>query len=282
MPASQGLPGGFDPPQAERNPPAARPTLKAPRKARSCQSRRFPPRFRPLAERIPAARAAVAQLVRAPDCGSGGRWFESTQLYQLKRYKHYIFHDRIRRCLWLFFEEAPGKHVDRIGICVLIVIRIQDGAADADRRRRGPVYRQAVGSGRGDRSDRARPIGHMLDQDEAVKLIRKGQPRAWWFVVVSRSDPAWLNCNARPKYGCIAKIRTRKSLIAFATSIARGNRGMRAAPIAGGCIGGYGTTIETAPFFGERRTDFSPSCWAVKRPPEMAAFSLVKERVADA
>jgi hypothetical protein len=25
--------------------------------------------------------AAVAQLVRAPDCGSGGRWFESTQLY---------------------------------------------------------------------------------------------------------------------------------------------------------------------------------------------------------
>ena len=29
-------------------------------------------------------RAAVAQLVRAPDCGSGGRWFESTQLYQHK------------------------------------------------------------------------------------------------------------------------------------------------------------------------------------------------------
>src|SRR5882724_13710532 len=26
-------------------------------------------------------RAAVAQLVRAPDCGSGGRWFEPTQLY---------------------------------------------------------------------------------------------------------------------------------------------------------------------------------------------------------
>jgi hypothetical protein len=33
--------------------------------------------------RLPTAgRAAVAQLVRAPDCGSGGRWFESTQLYQ--------------------------------------------------------------------------------------------------------------------------------------------------------------------------------------------------------
>src|SRR5262245_39216901 len=36
------------------------------------------PTFAPLAR----ARAAVAQLVRAPDCGSGGRWFESTQLYQ--------------------------------------------------------------------------------------------------------------------------------------------------------------------------------------------------------
>ena len=29
-----------------------------------------------------ALRAVVAQLVRAPDCGSGGRWFEPTQLYQ--------------------------------------------------------------------------------------------------------------------------------------------------------------------------------------------------------
>src|SRR5438045_7715163 len=25
--------------------------------------------------------AVVAQLVRAPDCGSGGRWFKPTQLY---------------------------------------------------------------------------------------------------------------------------------------------------------------------------------------------------------
>ena len=39
-----------------------------------------PPSFRALTDR--AGRAAVAQLVRAPDCGSGGRWFESTQLYQ--------------------------------------------------------------------------------------------------------------------------------------------------------------------------------------------------------
>ena len=30
----------------------------------------------------PRHHAAVAQLVRAPDCGSGGRWFEPTQLYQ--------------------------------------------------------------------------------------------------------------------------------------------------------------------------------------------------------
>jgi hypothetical protein len=36
--------------------------------------------FHALADREPCA--AVAQLVRAPDCGSGGRWFESTQLYQ--------------------------------------------------------------------------------------------------------------------------------------------------------------------------------------------------------
>src|SRR6187551_287978 len=40
------------------------------------------PRFDPLCE--PFARivcAAVAQLVRAPVCGTGGRWFEPTQLY---------------------------------------------------------------------------------------------------------------------------------------------------------------------------------------------------------
>jgi hypothetical protein len=36
-------------------------------------------------------RAAVAQLVRAPDCGSGGRWFDSTQLYHLKYLKSVTF-----------------------------------------------------------------------------------------------------------------------------------------------------------------------------------------------
>ena len=30
---------------------------------------------------VPPSCAVVAQLVRAPDCGSGGRWFEPTQLY---------------------------------------------------------------------------------------------------------------------------------------------------------------------------------------------------------
>ena len=39
--------------------------------------------FRPLAAR-PARCAVVAQLVRAPDCGSGGRWFKPTQLYHSK------------------------------------------------------------------------------------------------------------------------------------------------------------------------------------------------------
>jgi hypothetical protein len=44
------------------------------------KKRTVPPRFARAFTKAP--RAAVAQLVRAPDCGSGGRWFESTQLYQ--------------------------------------------------------------------------------------------------------------------------------------------------------------------------------------------------------
>src|SRR5262245_6479123 len=46
--------------------------------ASSCQRRAFLLGSRPHL-------AAVAQLVRAPDCGSGGRWFESTQLYQVNQ-----------------------------------------------------------------------------------------------------------------------------------------------------------------------------------------------------
>ena len=44
------------------------------------------PRFRPFAGPFFRGRpedAVVAQLVRAPVCGTGGRWFEPTQLYHL-------------------------------------------------------------------------------------------------------------------------------------------------------------------------------------------------------
>src|ERR1700730_15556831 len=34
----------------------------------------------------PLQDAVVAQLVRAPVCGTGGRWFEPTQLYQQKQW----------------------------------------------------------------------------------------------------------------------------------------------------------------------------------------------------
>ena len=42
------------------------------------------PSFRPVRRPLsgPAKDAVVAQLVRAPVCGTGGRWFEPTQLYQ--------------------------------------------------------------------------------------------------------------------------------------------------------------------------------------------------------
>lgn len=42
--------------------------------------------FRPSLDLNCVPWAVVAQLVRAPDCGSGGRWFEPTQLYQ--RFQH--------------------------------------------------------------------------------------------------------------------------------------------------------------------------------------------------
>src|SRR5882757_5032591 len=37
------------------------------------------------------SRAVVAQLVRAPDCGSGGRWFKPTQLYHSHRMMRSVF-----------------------------------------------------------------------------------------------------------------------------------------------------------------------------------------------
>jgi hypothetical protein len=55
--------------------------------------------------------AAVAQLVRAPDCGSGGRWFESTQLYQAE-ITHEIF---LIAAPLSGFDFASGRH--RVGSC---------------------------------------------------------------------------------------------------------------------------------------------------------------------
>jgi hypothetical protein len=52
---------------------------------------------------------------------------------------------------------------------------------------------------------------------------------------------------------------------------------MRAAPIAGGCIGGIRDDDRDRTFLWGKVV-FSPSCSAVTRPPEMAAFSLVKDR----
>ncbi len=45
------------------------------------------PSFRPVRRHFSgrARDAVVAQLVRAPVCGTGGRWFEPTQLYHYKQ-----------------------------------------------------------------------------------------------------------------------------------------------------------------------------------------------------
>src|SRR5262249_15575580 len=42
----------------------------------------FRPVRRPFFRGCASTDAVVAQLVRAPVCGTGGRWFEPTQLYQ--------------------------------------------------------------------------------------------------------------------------------------------------------------------------------------------------------
>ena len=47
------------------------------------------PSFRPVRDPLfgrPAKDAVVAQLVRAPVCGTGGRWFEPTQLYHKNKF----------------------------------------------------------------------------------------------------------------------------------------------------------------------------------------------------
>src|ERR1700722_7705394 len=48
------------------------------------------PSFPPVREPLfadPAKDAVVAQLVRAPVCGTGGRWFEATQLYHNNKFR---------------------------------------------------------------------------------------------------------------------------------------------------------------------------------------------------
>jgi hypothetical protein len=54
--------------------------------------------------------ALLVRLERAPDCGSGGRWFESTQLYQLKLHNKSA---KIRSGSgWpKAFGSAPGQHL---------------------------------------------------------------------------------------------------------------------------------------------------------------------------
>jgi hypothetical protein len=81
----------------------------------------------------------------------------------------------------------------------------------------------------------------------AVRLKRPAQSLAVCCCFSVYSGVAKLQRPA--KIRALPKIRTRKSLLPFATSIGGGSWGMRAAPIAKGCIGGYGMTIETAPFF---------------------------------
>src|ERR1700723_2385007 len=54
------------------------------RLVRPCQSRALHLVSAPFGDPFsgPGQDAVVAQLVRAPVCGTGGRWFEPTQLYQ--------------------------------------------------------------------------------------------------------------------------------------------------------------------------------------------------------
>src|SRR5262245_10760071 len=57
--------------------------------------------------------AVVAQLVRAPDCGSGGRWFEPTQLYHFPGFRHAHLPDHRRppdRIAGFRGAESDGLH----------------------------------------------------------------------------------------------------------------------------------------------------------------------------
>jgi hypothetical protein len=88
--------------------------------------------------------------------------------------------------------------------------------------------------------------------------------------------PEWPNFTA--KYRCIAKIRTRKSLLALSTSVSivSGDAsGPDRRPIGGTYRGDTGSDDRDRTFLGGKAADSSPSCLAVTRPPEMAAFVII-------
>jgi hypothetical protein len=96
-------------------------------------------------------------------------------------------------------------------------------------------------------------------------------------LLVSRSVPAWPNCNAGQNKRALPKLGLEK---AFWLSEHRsaGKLGDAGGPDRRGVYrGDTGRRPRPHLSLGERRVDFSPSCWAVTRPPEMAAFSLVKD-----
>src|SRR5258708_25082274 len=53
--------------------------------------------------------AVVAQLVRAPVCGTGGRWFEPTQLYQINQTVSWVLvsFDPFGYRIWVSADIAP-------------------------------------------------------------------------------------------------------------------------------------------------------------------------------
>src|SRR5215216_1056249 len=88
--------------------------------SRPCQSEALHLVSGPFATPLLRARvryAVVAQLVRAPVCGTGGRWFEPTQLYQQNQpLTSKSLHHRNRLaeaiaeiCLWSFLNIRGQK-----------------------------------------------------------------------------------------------------------------------------------------------------------------------------
>src|SRR5262245_64205576 len=55
--------------------------------------------------------AVVAQLVRAPVCGTGGRWFEPTQLYQINQSVIVLL--ELRRDFVVFLGQRTGNKILR-------------------------------------------------------------------------------------------------------------------------------------------------------------------------